>query len=188
MVPFDLWFAPGLGHRMANPQQADSLNGRQTNEADRSPTIDEAGPLRILAAHRPRAAVIPYTAPVRQDTLYYDGMCGLCQRSVRILNGLDWLNAFKAVDQSALSDAELPVPRELALEGIPMRTHDGRVLVGMPAVRRALRRTPLGLLPALLMHLPILATIADGVYRWIAANRKTQACRVGTLPPPERTP
>lgn len=125
---------------------------------------------------------------MRQDTLYYDGMCGLCQRSVRILNGLDWLHAFQAVDQSALSDAELPVPRELALEGIPMRTHDGRVLVGMPAVRRALRRTPLGFLPAVIMHLPIIATIADRVYRWIAANRRTQACRVSVLPPREGTP
>lgn len=117
---------------------------------------------------------------MKEDTLYYDGLCGLCRRSIRVLTALDWLGAFEAVDQAPLADAELPVPRELALAGIPMRTHDGRVLVGLPAVRRALRRTPLGFVPALLMHLPGVAHLATWVYDTIAANRSTQACRMPT--------
>ena len=66
---------------------------------------------------------------------------------------------------------DLPVPMEAALQGMPMRTRDGRVLVGFPAVRRALRRTPLGCLPALVMYVPGVSDLGRAVYGVVARNR-----------------
>ena len=116
-------------------------------------------------------------SPPKRDTLYYDGACGMCRRSARILRALDWLGRLAIVDWARVPDAALPVPRERALEGIPMRTARGAVLVGFRAVRRALRQTPLGVLPALLMFLPGISHAGERVYRSIARRRaRSLAC------------
>ena len=107
-----------------------------------------------------------------RDTLYYDGRCGMCRRSVRALKRLDWLGRLAYQDSTALSDEELPVSRESSLTGMPMRTNGGGVLVGFPAVRRAMRRTPLGLIPALILYVPGLSHIGRRVYETIAAHRR----------------
>lgn len=106
-----------------------------------------------------------------RDTLYYDGACGMCRRSVRILRSLDWFGRLAFVDSTTVHEAGLPVARERALEGIPMRTAGGAVLVGFSAVRRALRQTPLGLLPALVMYLPGVSHAGERVYRAVARRR-----------------
>jgi len=125
-----------------------------------------------------------------RDTLYYDGACGLCQRSVRILRRLDWLDRLRFQDMTQISDADLPVPRERALEGIPMRTRDGRALVGFPAMRRALLQTPLGALPALLLYIPGVSHIGAIVYARIARSRSREAltCDVCDIDGAERNP
>ncbi|MEC9374296.1 MAG: hypothetical protein VYC34_10650, partial [Planctomycetota bacterium] len=51
----------------------------------------------------------------------------------------------------------------------------GRVLVGYPAVRRALLQTPLGAIPALVMYLPGISHAGRWVYGKIAANRARNA-------------
>lgn len=106
------------------------------------------------------------------DTLYFDGQCGLCRRSIRIIRALDWLRRLRFVDSNSLSDDELPVQRDDALAGIPMLTRDGRTLVGFPAVRRALLQTPLGAIPALLLCVPGGSHVGRWGYNRIAANRK----------------
>lgn len=101
-----------------------------------------------------------------------------------MLSALDWLGRLEFVDRSRLRDDELPVPRELALSGMPMRTSAGRVLVGFPAVRRALARTPAGLIPALLLYLPGLNRVGARAYAWIARNRGRDAvCETGAHDP-----
>jgi predicted DCC family thiol-disulfide oxidoreductase YuxK len=112
------------------------------------------------------------------DTCYYDGHCGLCRRSRGVLTRLDWLGRLAWKDMTAVAPEELPVPWEVALSGLPMRTADGRVLVGFEAVRRALRRTPVGWPGAMLLHVPGIAWIGRRVYRRIADNRG-RACATG---------
>ncbi len=122
--------------------------------------------------------------PASKDTLYYDGSCGMCRRSIRVIRSLDWLGRLRFADSTALPDGELPVPREESLVGIPMRTRAGKALVGFPAVRRALLQTPLGVIPALLMYIPGVSHAGRAAYSRIAANRardavcSTDACRV----------
>ena len=115
----------------------------------------------------------------RKDRCYYDGMCGLCGRTVRTLRRLDWLQRLEFIDMFSVNEIELPVPLEEAMTGMPMRTASGRVLVGFEAMRRAMRRTPLGLLPALALYVPPLNAIGAGVYRAVAARRRRRgACAV----------
>ncbi len=113
--------------------------------------------------------------PAPKDTLYYDGACSMCRRSIRIIRALDWLGRLRFVDSTALPDGELPVPRDESLVGIPMRTRSGRTLVGFPAVRRALLQTTLGVIPALLMYLPGVSHAGRAAYNRIAANRAREA-------------
>lgn len=53
-----------------------------------------------------------------------------------------------------------------------MRTRRGKTLVGFAAIRRALLQTPVGVLPALLMHLPGISHMGQRIYNHIAANRR----------------
>lgn len=107
-----------------------------------------------------------------RDTLYFDGHCGMCRRSVRILCTLDWLGRLEAQDMTAVPESELPVPMDAAMLGMPMRTRGGRVLVGYPAVRRALAQTPLGALPGLVLYIPGISGLGRMVYDHIARNRR----------------
>ena len=111
--------------------------------------------------------------------LFYDGDCGMCRRTAAVLRALDWLHRLEFQDMTAVDDAVLPVPRERATQGIPMRTRNGRAFVGFPAVRRALIQTPLGALPACAMYLPGLSHLGAAVYRQIATRRRRDhACAV----------
>lgn len=118
--------------------------------------------------------------PAQKDTLYYDGACSMCRRSIRVIRSLDWIGRLRFADSTALPDGELPVPRDESLVGIPMRTRAGRALVGFPAVRRALLQTPLGVIPALLMYIPGISHAGRAAYNRIAANRARDAvCPTG---------
>lgn len=103
---------------------------------------------------------------------------------MRWLRRLDWLGRLDIRDMRQSPD--LPVPMEVAETGMPMRTADGRVLVGYPAVRLALRRTPLGFAPALVMYLPVISGLGRWVYRRVASRRPCDhgAC---SAPPPQPT-
>lgn len=113
----------------------------------------------------------------RRDTLYYDGRCGLCVRSMRIIRRLDWLGRLNYTDSTTLTDHLLPVSRDDSLVGVPMKTRDGEILIGFPAVRRALLQTPLGAAPALALYLPIVSFLGRRLYNYIAA-RRWRACAV----------
>lgn len=88
---------------------------------------------------------------------------------------MDWLGNLEFSDLTRAAD--LPVGIEDALRGMPMRTAQGRVLIGFPAVRRALRRTPVGFLPAVVLYVPGTACVGERVYAEVA-RRRSRSCRV----------
>lgn len=116
-----------------------------------------------------------------RDTCFYDGYCGMCRRTVRVLHALDWLGRLDIKDMTEVAPTDLPVSMDEAMTGMPMRTASGRVLIGFPAVRRALLQTPLGAPVAAILYLPGVRHVADRVYRHIAANRR-RACPAGRAP------
>lgn len=125
---------------------------------------------------------MPPNTPHR-DTCFYDGKCGLCRRSARVLHALDWLRRLDFVDQSAQPPESLPVDPDLALRGMPVLCRDGRVLVGYPAVRRALLQCPLAFLPALLLYIPGFEWVGRHVYAYVAANRSRDTCEIAAPRP-----
>jgi hypothetical protein len=98
---------------------------------------------------------------------------------MRVIHALDWLGRIDVQDLTKVPPQDLPVSLDAAMRGIPMRTRSGGVLIGYPAMRRALVQTPLGFLPALLMYLPGVSHVGTMVYDWIARHRR-RACE---LPP-----
>lgn len=114
------------------------------------------------------------------DTLYYDGNCGMCRRTTAWLRRLDWLGRLRFADMTRVSAEELPVSLDDAMQGIPMRTSGGKVLLGYPAMRRALLQTVLGFVPALVMYVPGVSHIGRRVYRHVAENRaRNLVCETG---------
>ncbi len=118
-----------------------------------------------------------------RDTLFYDGKCGMCRRSVRALKRLDWFGRLAYRDSTLTPDDELPVARDASLTGMPMRTKTGAVLIGFPAVRRALRRTPLGFVPGLILYVPLISHLGRGVYGYVAARRARDGVCELPVPP-----
>lgn len=125
------------------------------------------------------AAIRSLLFPVPRDTCYYDGQCGMCRRTVRILRALDWLGRLDIKDMTAVPAAELPVPFETAMTGMPMRTRSGAVLVGFRAVRRALMQTPLGIPVTWILYIPGISWAGEHLYRYIARNRR-RACAIAS--------
>jgi len=117
------------------------------------------------------------------NTCYFDGHCGMCRRSARILARLDLFGRLRLVDQSQLDPRRLPVDPDAAIRGMPMLTSDGRALVGFPAVRRALMQTPLALF-AWPLYLFGVDHLSGWVYNQIAA-RRARACVLNPQADPE---
>ena len=98
----------------------------------------------------------------------------MCRRTVRFLHAVDWFGRLQIKDMTAVPPRELPVSMDIAMTGMPMRTRDGRTLVGFAAVRRALSQTAAGPL-GWILYLPGINWLGDRTYRIIARNRK-RAC------------
>ena len=114
----------------------------------------------------------------QRDAVFFDGACGLCRRSSRILRWLNWRQRLRIVDMSTVSPEQLPVDTAVAMQGMPLQTHDGRILIGFPAMRRALTRTPLGAPVGWCLWIPGISFLGRKVYAWVAQNRRRDACAV----------
>jgi predicted DCC family thiol-disulfide oxidoreductase YuxK len=105
----------------------------------------------------------------------YDGMCPLCQRSVRLLKRLDWFGTLHfqdARDTDHLPPCEPPLEPERLLEQMHLVTPDRKQAhAGYAAVRWMAWRIPLLWPLAPLLSVPGVPQLGDQVYRWVARNR-----------------
>jgi predicted DCC family thiol-disulfide oxidoreductase YuxK len=132
------------------------------------------------------------TARTQKALILYDGECPLCRKSVRLLRGLDWLNALGFVnvrDPEAMEDVpELPRPvePERFLEEMHLLTPDGRELYhGFKAFRWMAWRLPLVWFLLPFLYLPGVESLGQRAYLWVARNRfRLVPCHGGvcTLP------
>ena len=102
--------------------------------------------------------------------LVYDGDCGFCTRSVRVVERLPVrarLVPWQEEDLAALGTTEARAREEVLLV-----TADRRVHGGAAAVAELLRhaRGPWRAAGSI-MAAPVVRTLAAWVYRWVAANR-----------------
>lgn len=120
--------------------------------------------------------------------LVYDGDCGFCTRSVRWVERLPVRATVVPWQEADL--AELRTTEARARHEVLWIARTGRVFGGAAAVAELLKecRFPLSVL-GWVLSAPVVRTIADLAYRWVAANRsrlpgETPACQL----PPERRP
>lgn len=122
-----------------------------------------------------------------RPVLIYDGDCGFCTRSVRLAVRLPVrmrVQPWQEADLPALNVTEARAAHEVL-----WIDRSGRVFGGAAAVAELLRSSsaPWPLLGGL-MSAPLLRTLADRLYRWVADHRHrlpgaTPACQ---LPPDQR--
>lgn len=122
-------------------------------------------------------------------TLFFDGVCGLCDRTVTFLFLRDAKHALRfAPLQGKTAEAKLPKERLEKLDTIVLLAEDGTMYVKSEAVLRALVRIG-GLWKLMGACLVLPRFIRDFAYEAVAANRyklfgKHDACRLPT--PAER--
>jgi len=112
--------------------------------------------------------------PSWQFKLFYDGECPFCRREVEWLKRRDRAGQLATEDIAALGfdPARYGLTRDDVSRVLHGLTADGRVLRGMDAVRAAYRAVGLGWLVAP-TRLPLVRTVADGLYGLFARNRLT---------------
>src|SRR5207249_4729859 len=115
------------------------------------------------------------TARPRVMTVLYDGKCLLCQKSVRLLQRLDWLGRLHFADgrdPANLPPTPEPIAPQRLLEEMHAITPDGRrVFHGFAAFRRIARLLP-PLWPIMpFLYLPGVPWLGQRVYLWVAKNR-----------------
>lgn len=123
-----------------------------------------------------------------QPILIYDGDCGFCTRSVRLAERLPVrisIAPWQEVDLAAFRTTQSRAEHEVLFVD-----PDGRLSGGSRAVAELLKHCamPWRLL-GYAMSAPVARTLADWLYRWVAANRhrlpgSTPACQL----PAERRP
>lgn len=111
-----------------------------------------------------------------KPVLLFDGMCPLCQRSVRILKSLDWFKALDYRDCRVKSNwpghAAQPLEMKKMLEEMHLVSADGgKVYKGFKAFRWLCWKIPATFLLAPLMYIPGVPWIGNKVYLWVAKNR-----------------
>ncbi len=105
----------------------------------------------------------------------YDGLCPLCQRSVRILKRLDWLHRLHyqdCRDTANLPKSAVPLDPAKLLEEMHLVTPDHkRVYAGFAAFRWMAWRMPATWGIASLLYLPGVPWVGRKLYFWVAKNR-----------------
>jgi predicted DCC family thiol-disulfide oxidoreductase YuxK len=103
-----------------------------------------------------------------------DGTCALCRRARRFAGPFDWLRRLTWLDAADPAVAStVPASERAALQrGLGVITPEGRLRFGFAAWQQLLLRSPLTLLPALLLWIPGVRELARWGYRRLAAHRK----------------
>lgn len=114
----------------------------------------------------------------RRYTVFFDGMCPVCNRSRRALQRIDWLGRleFSDLHDRARAEADLPsVTYADMLRRMYVRRPDGRFFGGFHAFRAIARVLPVLWLLLPILWLPGASWIGTRVYDWIARNRFRRA-------------
>lgn len=112
--------------------------------------------------------------------MLFDGDCGLCERTVAVVRGLDLLGRVEPRDLSrdwAAVRALFPdLDRAACLEAMHVVGPGGRISVGFDAYRSLARALPLGWILLPLLHLPGARTVGRAVYRYVSARGRGHGC------------
>jgi predicted DCC family thiol-disulfide oxidoreductase YuxK len=111
---------------------------------------------------------------VKQNTIIYDGECGLCLHSVEWIHARDTRRAFEYLpyQDKALSVRFPGISRTECERALHLVTVDGSVLVGADALPTVLAQLPRWRALAPFLALPPLRPLGRWLYRRIAQVRR----------------
>lgn len=110
------------------------------------------------------------TVPVPPLTIYFDASCAIFSAEMGALKARDTAGRLNLVDCSPADFTSGPAPREALMAAIHVVDAEGRVHVGVPAIR--ICRAAVGLSSGgMLLDLPLVAPLADRAYALLARNR-----------------
>ncbi|KQX34567.1 thiol-disulfide oxidoreductase DCC family protein [Variovorax sp. Root434] len=108
--------------------------------------------------------------PAYPLTIYFDASCAICSAEMGSLKARDAAARLQLVDCSPAAFSSGPAPRNALMASIHVSDAEGRVFVGVPAIR--ICRTAVGLSSgSFLLDLPLVAPLADRAYALLARNR-----------------
>lgn len=103
-------------------------------------------------------------------TIYFDASCAICSAEMGALKARDTAGRLNLVDCSPADFTSGPAPREALMAAIHVVDAEGRVHVGVPAIR--ICRAAVGLSSGgMLLDLPLVAPLVDRAYALLARNR-----------------
>lgn len=130
----------------------------------------------VSSSGRPGRSLRRQTGVVA-PTLVYDGDCGICQASVRLLRSL---GCRAEMVPSAVWVRDHPSDAARCADAVLFVEGGGEVLAGERAIAAALRRVRRpGPLAAAVLDARGIRPLAGRVYRWVAANRARLSARLG---------
>ncbi len=108
--------------------------------------------------------------PAYPLTIYFDASCAICSAEMGALKARDKSGRLHLVDCSPAGFSGGPAPRDALMAAIHVCDAEGRVHVGVPAIR--ICRAAVGLCSGgMLLDLPLVAPLADRAYALLARNR-----------------
>jgi predicted DCC family thiol-disulfide oxidoreductase YuxK len=109
-----------------------------------------------------------------QTVVLYDGLCELCNQSVRLIKRLDWRHAIAYSDVQDWANIHLRYPqinRTAAIGAMHVVRPDGNIYAGYPGVRQIIQQLPLVSWMYPMLFLPGVTWLGPKVYGWIASHR-----------------
>ena len=123
-------------------------------------------------------------------TVVYDGECGFCTRTIRILKSLDWLGRieWRSRFEPGLVERYPALKSQDTQSRMVSMTPEGKAHGGFFAVRDIWLQLPLLFLPALLFHIPGVSLLGVPVYAWVSKNRHRFGGRAPSCDLPQSRP
>lgn len=143
-----------------------------------------AQPSDIAGPPAPTDAGALFAKPSAKYLFLFDGSCGLCQKTVWVIDRLNLLERVQIVDVlstwPALSKVYPSLDFDQCLKDIHLVRKDGKISSGFEAYRTLAWSLPLLWLIVPFLYVPGVPQIGRRVYRRIADNRHATGC---ALPP-----
>ncbi len=113
--------------------------------------------------------------------LVYDGDCGICNKTMALVDALNWsgrVNVLSTSDWDEVARRHPDLQLEDCLRDMHVVTSSGRVLTAFDAYRALAWRLPLTVLVAPFLYLPGVRAVGQRVYRFVADRRSSSSCGI----------
>ena len=105
-------------------------------------------------------------------TLFFDGKCGMCTRSVYFILKLDRTGGLRTEPLQSDGVAErLGIPASRLMESVQWLDSSGDVYAGAEAANAAMSAALGTRLPLMIYRIPGIRSLQNAIYRWVADHR-----------------